>query len=171
MCNVYIDNNTVRIIYAAGSGTCGYHRSNVKKRVLLESDASGVNKRKLIQKALENPSNCEIQVRNIRHHISIYFYVNLMVYFYFKHVQCMTNFLGQTCWTQAVLEELVRLVSTDRKPYKLEILGQESELERFETSQNSQTAAYLTCRLDAGLLKLKWDLLSGTVVLCVFASS
>jgi len=45
-------------------------RSNVKKRVLLESDASGVNKRKLIQKA--------------------------------------------------VVEELVRLVSTDRKPYKLE---------------------------------------------------
>eukprot|EP00913_Durusdinium_trenchii_P018270 g17165.t1 len=44
--------------------------SNVKKRVLLESDASGVNKRKLIQKA--------------------------------------------------VVEELVRLVSTDRKPYKLE---------------------------------------------------
>ncbi|CAE7866080.1 unnamed protein product, partial [Symbiodinium microadriaticum] len=45
-------------------------RSNVKKRVLLESDASGVNKRKLIQKA--------------------------------------------------VVEELVRLVSTDKKPYKLE---------------------------------------------------
>eukprot|EP00931_Biecheleriopsis_adriatica_P088757 TRINITY_DN62_c0_g1_i1.p1 TRINITY_DN62_c0_g1~~TRINITY_DN62_c0_g1_i1.p1 ORF type:complete len:532 (+),score=165.07 TRINITY_DN62_c0_g1_i1:49-1596(+) len=45
-------------------------RSNVKKRVLLESDASGVNKRKLIQKA--------------------------------------------------VVEELVRLVSTEKKPYKLE---------------------------------------------------
>jgi len=29
-------------------------RSNVKKRVLLESDASGVNKRKLIQKAQLN---------------------------------------------------------------------------------------------------------------------
>lgn len=64
-----------------------------------------------------------------------------MVYFLFKHVQCMTNFLGQTCWTQAVVEELVRLVSTDRKPYKLEILGQESELEKFDTSQNSETPA------------------------------
>lgn len=53
----------------------------------------------------------------------------------------MTNFLGQTCWTQAVVEELVRLVSTDRKPYKLEILGQESELEKFDTSQNSETPA------------------------------
>mmetsp|Transcript_170510 Transcript_170510/g.546896 ORF Transcript_170510/g.546896 Transcript_170510/m.546896 type:complete len:541 (-) Transcript_170510:110-1732(-) len=45
-------------------------RSNVKKRVLLETDAGGVNKRKLIQKA--------------------------------------------------VVEELVRLVSADKKPYKLE---------------------------------------------------
>lgn len=45
-------------------------RSNVRKRVLLESDAGGVNKRKLIQKT--------------------------------------------------VVEELVRLVSADRKPYKLE---------------------------------------------------
>ena len=91
----------------------------------------------------------------------------ILVYFYFKHVQCITHFLGQTCWTQAVVEELVRLVSTDRKPYKLEILGQESELEKFETSQNSETAARGTWRLDVGLLKLKWDLLSGTVVLCV----
>merc|ERR1719197_45740 len=45
-------------------------RSNVKKRVLLETDAAGANKRKLIQKA--------------------------------------------------VVEELVRLVSSDKKPYKLE---------------------------------------------------
>jgi len=45
-------------------------RGNVKKRVLLESDAGGLNKRKLIQKA--------------------------------------------------VIEELVRLVSSDKKPYKLE---------------------------------------------------
>ncbi len=99
------------------------------------------------------------------YHLSSYFYIHLIVYCYFKHVQCMTNFLGQTCWTQAVLEELVRLVSTDRKPYKLEILGQESELERFETSRNSQTAAHGTWRLEEGLLKLKWHLLS---VLCRF---
>lgn len=70
---LHIAHTTISKLYigAARSGTCGCHRSNVKKRVLLESDASGVNKRKLIQKALENPSNCEIQVRNIRHHISM----------------------------------------------------------------------------------------------------
>ena len=71
----------------------------MKKRVLLESDASGVNKRKLIQK-VRPPESCgEL---------------------WFSRQQ---SGVGSETLREAVVEELVRLVSTDKKPYKLEQLG------------------------------------------------